>query len=112
MAYPQTETKNFIIRGFDYLKNRWTGQEPAKGELIIPNHESMQSEALKLYLDRCKSVLLELKVSNIPEVCREMLHIFYKLNNCWIWSDGRPMPQFWKCEQLIEVSRISECMAL
>ena len=98
MAYPKIETKNVITRAVGYLKF-WS----SKSEVVLPNHEAMQSDALLIYLQDHTKYLLKCSITNIEDVSKEIAQIFIQLRNCLIWIDGHGSSYLWKCEGLNKV---------
>ena len=100
MAFPrlnEKEEKGWFSKAFSYVKSQF-GQESA-----IPHHESIQSEAMEIYLEQYKCSLCDMMVMDIEETTREILQIFTKLNDRRIWIEKKPFPEPWLCKQLTKV---------
>ena len=104
MAYPkiESENKNWIVRTVSSLK--FWSKDSTKSEIVLPNHEAMQSGALLIYLEEYTKLLYDCSVSNIEKVSREIANIFIQLSDCFIWIAGYYSPFLWKCEGLTEVN--------
>lgn len=73
MVYPEMKTKGFVSRALDYFK----GDSP-----YIPDHDSMQEKALEVYLDTCRAILVDLRLSyhlNVVQIAKEIIFIFKQL---------------------------------
>ena len=90
MAYPESKTKNILMRAWDSI----VGQG-SKDVLAVPEHSSMQAKALEVYLDKFYDVLTKCELSpsfNIIQATREITKIFIHLytplissrENAWI----------------------------
>ena len=105
MAFPQTKERHSIMQKFIARKDFVTRSASKKEELVVPNHETMQSWALETYFEQYKTILSECKISsslNIEAATTKILHIFntlylYRVSN----EQERLFP--WKCETLSEV---------
>ena len=101
MVFPETKGKGRIMQTLIAVKDSVTKKE----ELVVPNHETMQSWALEVYFEQYKAILSECKISsslNIEAATIKILHIFntlylYRVSN----EEEKLFP--WKCEKLSEV---------
>ena len=78
MVYPETKTKNIVIRAWNYL----VGQSSKDDSLYIPDHDSMQEKAMEVYLDTYRSSLVGCELShhlNVVQIAREVTHIVGQL---------------------------------
>ena len=97
MVFPQTKERSNIITTLKYLTT--------KEELVVPNHETMQSRALETYFEQYKAILSECKISsslNIEAATTKILHIFNSLNFLRVSNENAKIFP-WKCEKLSEV---------
>ena len=87
------------------MKDFVTRSDPKKEELVVPNHETMQSWALEVYFEQYRAILSECKISsslNIEAITTKILHIFNSLYLLRVANEQeRIFP--WKCEKLSEV---------
>lgn len=107
MVYPQKETKNVILRVINTLSSffKITQDSSKEDALIIPDHESMQSAALHIYLEKYQEILVESKMSskvNVKAVFQQMMHIFSALNVCRIYNIQK-RPEIISCKKLSKV---------
>jgi hypothetical protein len=90
MAYPESKTKNILLRAWDSI----VGQG-SKDVLAVPEHSSMQAKALEVYLDKFYDMLTKCELSpsfNVIQATREITQIFRHLytplvstrENAWI----------------------------
>ena len=113
MVFPETKERGLIKQTLYAMKDFVTGSDSKKKELIVPNHETMQSLVLEAYFEQYKAILSECKISsslNIEAATTKILHIFKALNIHRVSNEeGRLFP--WKCEKLSEVrdSNTSAC---
>ena len=105
MIFPERKGKGRIRQTFAALKDIVTGSDPKKEELVVPNHETMQSWALETFFEQYRAILSECKISsslNIEAATTKILHIFNSLNLLRVSNENeRLFP--WKCEKLSEV---------
>ena len=79
------------------------GAQDSSSEITIPNDEDIQSEALKIYLEPYKRLIIDCKILNVEEVTSEILLIFTDLYGRTIWTNeegSRP----WPCKKIATVS--------
>ena len=90
MAYPESKSKNLLLRAWDSIVGH-----SSKDELVVPNHSSMQAKALEVYLDKYSTILTRCELSstcNIVQASRDITDIFSQLHyplissrdNAWI----------------------------
>ena len=80
--FPQTKERHSIMQKFIARKDFVTRSASKKEELVVPNHETMQSWALETYFEQYKTILSECKISsslNIEAATTKILHIFNTL---------------------------------
>lgn len=93
MAYPESKSKNLLLKAWDAIV-----RHSSKDELVVPEHSSMQAKALEVYLNKRYLNLLtgcDLSSScNIVQTSREITRIFLNLytplvssrENAWVAS--------------------------
>ena len=90
MAYPESKSKNILLRAWDSI----VGQG-SKDVLAVPEHSFMQAKALEVYLNRFYDILTKGELSpsfNIVQATREITQIFRHLytplvssrENAWV----------------------------
>lgn len=100
MAYPQMEQET--KRSFLRIISEHIFQSSTKDEMVIPQHDAMQSYALEVYLDDFKLSLYNCKISDIEATTKHLHHIFNKLNNPETINDREI--KAWPCQDLSQVS--------
>ena len=83
MAYPETmtKTKTVFFKVWDVLKDA-VGQGCFDDELVVPEHSSMQSKMLEVYVEEYWKVLVNCNLSsqcNIVHISSKIEHIFRQL---------------------------------
>ncbi len=104
MAYPRIGTKTRIVKVIDWISFN-TGFNENEG--LIPDHNSMQAGALRIYLSTYETVLCECKLSqliNVKDATEKICKIFHALQESQIhvadlWQGKMP----WKCSSLSKV---------
>ncbi len=100
MAYPYIKPESNIVK---YVKLwNWNSSD------IVPDHDSMQSHSLKMYLERYANDLSTCKISNIATVTEEIMHIYQSLRDPYVMSDSvmRNDPTLWRANALPKVRSI------
>ncbi len=69
MAYPYVEGKQF------------------PSDKDVPDHDSIQSHSLKIYLEGYTNDLSACKISNIATVTEEIMHIYQSLKDYYVIND-------------------------
>ena len=97
MAYPEVAIPVDVA-------DRLASMERARSQLKVPIHETMQFEALPIYLVPHRDSICKYKVSDIESVSTKMICIFTQLNDQCIWTEGERKPHIWKCTLLSQVN--------
>ncbi len=103
MAYPYIKPESRIEK---YVKHwNWNSSD---NKIIVPDHDSMQSHSLKMYLERFGNDLSTYKISNIATVTEEIMHIYQSLKETYVMSDSvmRNDPTLWCAYALPKVRSI------
>ncbi len=79
MAYPYIKTENRVLK-FIKVWN-WNSSD---NKIIVPDHDSMQSHSLKMYLEQYANDLSTYKISNIATVTEEIIHIYQSLKDPYV----------------------------
>ena len=101
MAYPYVQTESKIVK----IVKFWNWNSSDK-ELIVPDHDSMQSHSLKIYLEQYANDLSTCKISNIATVTEEIMHIYQSLRDPYVIIKD-PTP--WRAKALHKVRPIHGC---
>ena len=88
MAYPHIATDSSTVikvfkRGWDYI----TGGTSSKEEIYIQDYDSMQSEALQLYMETYEHQLCQFQFSSIKSATEEIMKIFHSLRSVLTRTD-------------------------
>ena len=105
MVFPEIKGRSLIKQTFTALKDFVTGSDLKKEELVVPNHETMQSFALEAYFEQYKAILFKCKISsslNIEAATTKIMHIFDTLYLHQVSNEDEKL-FLWKCEKLSEV---------
>ena len=103
MAYPETKAKGVFVKAWDALKD--VVGKGSTDELIIPDHTTMQTKALNVYLEKYQKVLVDCELSpqfNIVHLSEKVEHIFRQLYAQLLSIRYNP----WIANGLAEVCRI------
>ena len=105
MAYPFImPSDNQIVKFF----KKWIySSESPKNEIVVADHNSMQLEALKIYLGQLKDNLCQCKLSttfNVEVATKEALHVYKALSQPLVLVHGYSKISTWPCKELFEVS--------
>ena len=76
MAYPNIKTESMIVKVIKF----WNWNSP-DNKVIVPDHDSMQTHSLKIYLEGYANDLSTCKISNIATVTEEIMHIYQSLKD-------------------------------
>ncbi len=104
MAYPNIKTENKVVKFMKFWN--WNSSD---NKIIVPDHDSMQSHSLKMYLERYANDLSTCKISNnIATVTEEIMHIYQSLKDPYVMSD--PVlsndPFVWRANTLPKVRSV------
>ena len=105
MAYPfvPSEDKS-IVKFWKWISSSNSDEK----KVMITDHESSQSEALKVYLDSLKDLLCKWKLSvsfNIQCATNQIIKIYCALQSPEIHVHGRRLVDLWISKDLFKVSR-------
>ena len=111
VAYPHVKSNSKVVKavktGFQFLKSFFvTSASTTENEVVLPDQDTMQAEALKIYLQRYKDELCELKfASQVRFPSEEIMDIFGSLHFVWNCKDNcsRGNPESYLCKSLPEV---------
>ncbi len=94
MAYPNNKPESRIVMMWNW-----------NSKIIVPDHNSMQSLSLKMYLEQYANTY---KISNITTVTEEIMHIYKSLKKTYVMSDSvmRNDPTLWCANALPKVRSI------
>ncbi len=74
MAYPSIKSESMIVRVWNWNYS----------DVIVPDHDSMQSHSLKIYLEGHANDLSTCKISNMATVTEEIMHIYQSLKDSYL----------------------------
>ena len=101
MAYPYIKTENRVLK-FIKVWN-WNSSD---NKIIVPDHDSMQSHSLKIYLEGHANDLSTCKISNnIATVTEEIMHIYQSLKESYLFV-AMGDPTLWRANALHKVRSI------
>lgn len=98
MACPQrdSEKQNIVFKFFSKI----IGSQ--SDDIYIPDHESMQSFALEVYLEEFKQALQDCRIKDIEQATKFALQVFNALNRPETINDSGSISA-WQCQKLSEV---------
>ena len=101
MVFPEVQNHQFIT----------TITTTAQNEMLVPEYNAMQTEALSIYIDRSKTMLGTFKLSqtsSIEFISERMVKILRDLSNCKVClcvnEENIQNVQQIKCKELDKVS--------
>ncbi len=102
MAYPYIKPESMITRA---VKLVTFGKWGSSDKIVVPDHNSMQSRSLEMYLERYANDLSTCKISNMAVVTEEVMHIYQSLKDPYVMSDPvlRNDPFIWRANDLPKV---------
>ncbi len=95
MAYPYIQTENKVVK-FMKVWN-WNSSD---NKILVPDHNSMQSHSLEMYLEKYANYLSTCKISNIAVVTEEIVHIYQSLKDPYVIMND---PTLWRAKALPKV---------
>ena len=98
MAYPYIKTESKMVKFIKF----WNGNS-SDNDFIVPDHASMQSHSLEIYLERYANDLSTCKISNMAVVTEEIMHIYQSLKDPYVMVND-PIP--WRANALPKVRSI------
>ena len=106
MAYPFIKPDGMARRAVKWVTfGKWGSSD---NKILVPDHNSMQSHSLKIYLERYENYLSTCKISNIATVIEEIMHIYQSLRNPnVVVNENIPVP--WQANALHKVRSILQC---
>lgn len=108
MAYPNVFNKKIVFR--QGTVQHLADSNAIENEFLVLDRESMQKEALYIYLDCLKDKLCEWKLSrdhNIEDTTEQILKIYWALSNTLIGASEKLQGTWrttWSCKELLPVS--------
>ena len=81
----------------------WNGNS-SDNDFIVPDHASMQSHSLEIYLERYANDLSTCKISNMAVVTEEIMHIYQSLKDPYVMMVTDPI--VWRANALPKVRSI------
>ncbi len=104
MAYPYIKPDGMARRAVKWVT---FGKLGSSDKIVVPDHDSMQSHSLKIYLERYGNDLSTCKISNMAVVTEEIMHIYQSLKGFRVISNpGLTTDLFiWSAKYLPMVSR-------
>ncbi len=95
MAYPYIKTENKVVKFMKFWN--WNSSD---NKIPVPDHDSMQSHSLKMYLEQYKNDIFTCKISNIAVVTQEIVHIYQSLKDPYVMVND---PVLWHANTLPKV---------
>ncbi len=92
MAYPSIKPESKVMKYWNW-----------NSKIIVPDHDSMQSHSLKIYLEGFANDLSTYKISNMATVTDEIMHIYQSLKDPYVMVDD---PTLWRANTLPKVRSI------
>ena len=100
MAYPSIKSDGMITQA---VKLVTFGKWGSSDKIVVPDHNSMQSRSLEMYLERYANDLSTCKISNISTVTEEIIHIYKSLKDPYVMVNENNSV-LWQANALHKVS--------
>ena len=109
MAYPNAVNKKIAF--YNGTVQSIAKSSAKESEFLVLDRESMQREALFIYLDNFKTIVCECKLSaehNIEYTTEKILKIYWALSNTLVGASNEKFRETWRttwpCKELQAVS--------
>ncbi len=108
MAYPNIKPDGMMMRTAKWVASKLGSSD---NRILVPDHDSMQSSSLEMYLEQYANDLSTCKISNMAVVTEEIMHIYQSLKDPYVMvNENYSVP--WQARALHKVRSILQITEL